>query len=177
MVQPLDWSDESLAQSQATLDGWYGALRDLAGVDADAAAGPLDADIDAALCDDLNTPQALAAFARLVDAARAADTPAEKHAAKGALRDAGAFLGLLQGDPEAWFQTRRVPAGDAASGGEAVDGDAEAAVIRGLVAERQAARAQRDFQRADEIRERLARMGIVVEDSASGPPRWKYANR
>ncbi|MFO1506169.1 MAG: cysteine--tRNA ligase [Lysobacterales bacterium] len=175
--QPLDWSDDSLAQSQATLDGWYGALRDLAGVDADVAAGPLDADIDAALCDDLNTPQALAAFARLVDAARAAGTPTERRAAKSALRDAGAFLGLLQGDPEAWFQTRRAPAGEAATGSGAFDGDAEATVIRGLVAERQTARAQRDFRRADAIRDQLTRMGIVVEDSADGSPRWKYANR
>ena len=55
--------------------------------------------------------------------------------------------------------------------------DAEATVILGLVAERQTARAQRDFQRADAIRDQLTRMGIVVEDSASGPPRWKYANR
>jgi cysteinyl-tRNA synthetase len=40
------------------------------------------------------------------------------------------------------------------------------------VAEREAARASRDFARADRIRDELAAEGIVIEDTAAGP-RWK----
>lgn len=39
----------------------------------------------------------------------------------------------------------------------------------GLMAEREQARADKDFERADEIRDRLAAMGWAVRDSADGP--------
>jgi cysteinyl-tRNA synthetase len=38
-----------------------------------------------------------------------------------------------------------------------------------LMAEREQARAAKDFARADEIRDRLAEMGWTVRDSADGP--------
>jgi cysteinyl-tRNA synthetase len=44
-------------------------------------------------------------------------------------------------------------------------GDAEA---EGLLAERERARAAKDFARADEIRDRLAALGWEVRDSADG---------
>lgn len=45
--------------------------------------------------------------------------------------------------------------------------------IRGLIAERQAAREARDFAKSDEIRDTLAGKGITVEDTANGPI-WHY---
>ena len=48
-------------------------------------------------------------------------------------------------------------------------GDAE---IDALVAERAAARKAKNFKRSDEIRDQLAAMGIVIEDTPQGP-RWK----
>ncbi|HEX5306683.1 MAG TPA: cysteine--tRNA ligase, partial [Dyella sp.] len=52
--QPLDWSDTALKQARATLDGWYGVLRDLADVET-TNEGPVPESIEAALRDDLNT--------------------------------------------------------------------------------------------------------------------------
>jgi cysteinyl-tRNA synthetase len=45
--------------------------------------------------------------------------------------------------------------------------------IDSLVEERENARKERNFKRSDEIRDELARMGIILEDTAKGP-RWKY---
>ena len=60
--QPLEWSDGLIEQSVRTLDRLYGTLRDLA----DIKASPVIPDgIEAALDDDLNTPQALAEIARI----------------------------------------------------------------------------------------------------------------
>jgi cysteinyl-tRNA synthetase len=157
--QPLDWSDATLEQAQRTLDGLYGTLRDL--VDIDGSERTVPAELLAALADDLNTPEAMAMIARLADNARKATSPAEKKAAKAALLGAGAFLGLLQQDPEAWFK-RDV--------GDAVDAD----WVERLLAERAEARKRRDFVESDRIRDELAARGVVIEDGPQGA-RWKIA--
>jgi cysteinyl-tRNA synthetase len=154
--QPLDWSDAAVAQSISTLDGWYRVLRDLAGVAVEGAL-PVPAGVEAALCDDLNTPQALAELSQLADAARQAGTDGEKREAKSALLGGGALLGLLQQDPEMWFK--------------GASNDIDAAAIDALLVERQEARAARNFKRADEIRNELAAKGIMIEDGAGGA-RW-----
>ena len=46
------------------------------------------------------------------------------------------------------------------------------AEIENLIAERQTARANRDFARSDEIRDELAGRGIILEDTKDGV-RWK----
>ena len=46
--------------------------------------------------------------------------------------------------------------------------------VEALIAERAAAKKQRDFKRSDEIRQKLTDSGIIVEDSKDGTVRWKY---
>jgi cysteinyl-tRNA synthetase len=155
--QPLDWSENAIAQAISTLDGWYRVLRDLADVGVPAANPPVPEGVETALCDDLNTPQALAELALLADRARR-DGTAE---AKAALLGGAAALGLLQQDAEAWFQRGNTQAIDASR-------------VDALLAERRTARANRDFARADAIRDELAAMNIVIEDGAQGT-RWSVA--
>jgi cysteinyl-tRNA synthetase len=150
--QPLDWSDGAIAQATSTLDGWYRVLRDMADVELSTPL-PIPERMEAALCDDLNTPQALAELSVLADAARQSGS-AE---AKAALLGGGALLGLLQQAPEAWFRR----------GESAID----EAHIEDLLQQRRAARAARDFARADAIRDELTALGIAIEDSAQGT-RW-----
>ena len=152
--QPLDWSDALVEQSVRTLDRLYGTLRDLDEVEATAAIPPA---VEAALEDDLNTPQALAELARIAGEARKATTPDERARLKSELLGAGLALGLLQQAPEAWFNRGA--------------GDADDARIQALVEERAAAKQARDFARADAIRDQLAGEGIALEDTPQGV-RW-----
>ena len=156
--QPLDWSDATVAQSISTLDGWYRVLRDLHEVNVEGSL-PVPASVEAALCDDLNTPQALAELSQLADAARQAVSDDDKRRAKAALLGAGALLGLLQQDPETWFKQ---------AGGDAAVDETR---IDALLEERRSARAAKDFKRADAIRDELTAMGIAIEDGAQGT-RW-----
>lgn len=158
--QPLDWSDATLAQARATLDGWYGVLRDRADIDVASTDEIVPEEFEAALCDDINTPAALAILSGLADAARHAITTADRHRAKAALLGAAHLIGLLREDAEAWFKQTET--------GTAID----AAWVQALLDERQSARAAKDFSRADEIRKELAEKNVVIEDGADGA-RWK----
>ncbi|WP_222564169.1 cysteine--tRNA ligase [Novilysobacter antarcticus] len=174
--QPLDWSDALIERSTRTLDRLYGTMRDIDALAGDAAPAstvdvPIPAAIEAALDDDLNTPQALSELASIATRARgmrntlaaAGENPnpaqlAPLLASATELRAAGRALGLLQQSPEAWFNR----------GG---DDDAH---IQALIDERTAAKAAKDFARADAIRDQLATEGVVLEDTPSGV-RWKRA--
>ena len=154
--QPLDWSDTLIEQCVRTLDRLYGTLRDLADLPAGEPIVPVG--IEAALCDDLNTPAALAELARIAGEARRAEGPIARARLKSELLGGGELLGLLQQDPAAWFSR----------GGEAGDDTR----IQALVDERNAAKAARDFARADAIRKQLAAEGILLEDTPQGV-RWR----
>jgi len=157
--QPLDWSARALEQSKRTLDGLYGVLRDLADVPIDAAQSRVPADIEAALADDLNTPNALAALAAVAAEARRAADPATRARRKAELLAGAELLGLLRDPPERWF-------------GWVEGSGLDVARIEALVAERHAAKQSRDFARADAIRAELTALGVAVEDTPAGP-RWR----
>jgi cysteinyl-tRNA synthetase len=155
--QPLDWTSEVLPEARRKLDRLYGALRDVEGWQALEAAP--DTDFVAALDDDLNTPQALAVLFNLARDANRSTDPTERAALAARLRASAALLGLLGADPDAWFMT------------EVSDG-LSAEQIETMLAARRAARANRDFKLADQIRDQLVEAGILIEDSAEGT-RWR----
>lgn len=149
--QRLDFSDDLLAQSVKNLDRLYGALRDAANIDA--ADMPIPDAFMAALCDDLNTPKALAELFAL---GKNAATPE----GKGALLAAAKCLGLLQQNPQDWFAAK--------TAGVEID----EAAVEALIAARAKARADKDYAAADAARDKLTAMGVAIEDTPDGTI-WK----
>jgi cysteinyl-tRNA synthetase len=164
--QPLEWTDALLDQAKAALDRLYRVLDDsarfLAAAPApDGAQSPAGAaehaELEHALHDDLNTPAAFAALFRLADKVRAAVMAKDARAAasgRGLLLDAANLMGFLTADPQAWFQ----------SGAD----EALKARVEGLIAERQAARAAKNWPEADRIRAELAALTVEVMDGPTG---------
>lgn len=152
---PLDFTDDLLKQSQASLDRLYGALLRLKHVPTP----PLKDEsaeltaFRAALADDLNTPEAIAGLFALATAANTATRTDHQARAKAELVSAASLFGVLQDDPEHWF---RASFGD------------QAAEIDALVAERVTARTNKDFATADKLRTVLAERGVEVMDGPSG---------
>jgi len=157
--QPLDWSEETLTRVQRTVDRVYGVIRD-----ANIKFGPFQAapspsnEFISALLDDLNTPQALAELNNEARRLANADNAEAAKLSAGRLLAAGALIELFQQDPQTWLT------GDT----EGLDDE----LIDQLIVERNASRKDRNFARADEIRDQLQDMGIILEDIADGT-RWR----
>ena len=156
--QPLDFTKDGVREARQELNRFYRALA----LDPDGAGdvGAIPTVVLDGLSDDLNTPLALTGVHAAADAVFAAEKEGDAAGlmvAIASLRAAGSLLGLLEHDPHVWFQ------GD---GDEAIDA---------LIEERNAARTDKDFARADEIRDELDAQGIVLEDGAGGTT-WRREN-
>ena len=159
---PINYSSVQLAQADETLLGLYRALKDAG------ESGAVDADryaeFRAAMDDDFNTPEALAAMqgaARELNQAKAVGSAQKTAAAAATLRAMGAVLGVLQQEPDAYLKR---------SVGEKTMSDSD---IEALLAARQAARAARNFAESDRIRAQLTAAGVLLEDKAGGATQWR----
>lgn len=164
---PLDWNDDVLTQAKNSLDRLYGSLRTLTEIDvanemaSDMHGEHVPAAFLEALHDDLNTPKALAELFALSKQVNTTQEPGQLKQLKLALLQAGKLLGLLQQDPDAWF------AGNAS--------DDDSAMVEQLIAERLSARAEKNWARADQIRDQLTAMGVTLEDGGDGT-KWRKGN-
>ena len=152
----LNYSEENLKLAHSALERLYTALR---GTDANATAAGGEQFIEAfkaAMDDDFNTPGALSVLfdmARELNKLKAEQNP-QTDAFAARLRELAGVLGLLYQDPETFLQA-------------GIDDD-ETKTIEALIAQRNQARANKDWATADAARDKLAAMGVVIEDGANG---------
>jgi cysteinyl-tRNA synthetase len=190
---PLDYSDVSVQEAAAGLDRLYGVLQRvdeaLAGRDAPAQvpASELSDETRAvheavlgllfqfenAMNDDFNTAEALGHVhkcARQVGGfLHEGFDPSPKNLAvvryaADSLRKVGGVLGLLQEAPETYFGAKKQGAVEARG--------LDPATIEAKIAARNQARREKEWKRADAIRDELAGLGVVLEDGPGGTT-WK----
>lgn len=157
----LNYTQENLDQAHSALERLYTSLRDITPQTADEELrSKYWQSFQQAMDDDLNAPEAMSVLfevAREINRNResAPDTAAQlAHV----LIELAEVMGLLQQSPEEFLQ------GD----------DDDVAKIEALIAKRNQARADKDWAAADEARDELTNMGIVLEDGAEGT-RWRRA--
>lgn len=164
----INYSEESLQTAKTALDRFYKSLKGFEAielVDLSVLAEP-SAHIgrfNAAMCDDFNTPVALAVMFDLVRELNTAVKDAEQSRAQALaleLKSLGAMLGLLESDPTAFLQS-----GTSTEGLSADD-------IEAQIQARVDAKANRDYALADQIREGLKEQGVIVEDNG-GVTSWR----
>jgi cysteinyl-tRNA synthetase len=142
--QPIDWTQKRLEEAAERLSLFRAHSFD----DPDV---PPSAAVLEALCDDLNTPQAIAELNALY---------ARKEAA--VLRASCKFLGIdvAAVDLNAMLRERRT--------------DLDEGAVNALIQARNSARKEKNFKESDRIRDELAAMGVVLKDSKDGTT-WEIA--
>ena len=176
---PINYSLVQLDQADAAISRLYTALRDVepAGTYEPSAATK---QFEAAMDDDFNTPEALAALQTLateINRAKAAGDARTASLRVAELLKLGNVLGLLQVPPAEFLRKAKLPppsstaSPDARPRGAALD----VQQIEALIAERREARRSKNFKRSDEIRDQLAGRGIVLEDKPDGTTEWRRA--
>jgi cysteinyl-tRNA synthetase len=177
---PIDFSDQNLKEAERALEKVYGLLKrmeqdcGLTSVDDATPPGTFWDAFCEAMDDDFNTARGIGHIFNLVKAAnRIMDGDAEADDDGSSLRTLaadlqrmGGVLGIFQESWATFFENRTASQlGAVAIAPEAIDA---------LVAERSAARKNKNWARADEIRAELESNGIVLEDKADGT-HWKVA--
>ena len=155
---PLDWTDDALNQSRRTLDRLYGALQELQEIDVEVTDSDAPAEFIDALKDDLNTPAAFAVLHRLAKQANIETDLKLLEGIKKQLLAAGNMLGILQQDPTKWFR-----------GVDEVDEEE----IEALLVSRTKAKRDKNFELADQIRDKLTNMGVEIQDRPDGTSDWR----
>jgi cysteinyl-tRNA synthetase len=143
---PIDWTLASLEESRKVLDFWY----DIVGDDTQAL-GEVDEGFGNLLSDDLNTPGAITRL-HAIASSRVGTSGQAQIDVKRKLKVSAMLLGLLG-------RTKR----------EYLTSDPKIVlvnkdVVDASIANRNAARARKDFKESDRIRDELAAMGIVLKD-------------
>lgn len=157
----LNYTQENLDQAHSALERLYTALRDITTQTAsEELRSKYWQSFQQAMDDDLNAPEAMSVLFEIAREINRNRESAQDTAAQLAhvLLELAEVMGLLQQSPEEFLQ------GD----------DDDVAKIEALIAKRNQAREDKDWAAADEARDELTNMGIVLEDGAEGT-RWRRA--
>ena len=158
--QPIEWSQNTLKSAKKMLDRIYGSIRGIELFQKTDDKANIAQSVLEALCDDLNTPKAIAEIFELVKKLNKEKDLDQKKLITNQIYASGRLLGFLQSDPEAWFS-------------DITGRDVSEDEIKRLIEIRNQARSKKDFKEADAIRKKLEDMDIIIEDTPSGV-RWSF---
>lgn len=178
---PIDFSMNNLKETEKRLSYFYNTVKMLeqfsrkanGKVERNEKASEFIEEFKASMNDDFNSAKVVAAFyglfKHLNDVLVSKKTrPAPQHCAGflEVIKEAGKVLGVLQRDPEEILeeikeiQIRRY--------GVSTD------EVEGLIDQRNAARKEKNFEKADEIRDKLLEMNILIQDTPEGT-KWSFS--
>tara|TARA_S200000501_G_scaffold34495_1_gene28635 strand:- start:446 stop:1027 length:582 start_codon:yes stop_codon:yes gene_type:complete len=154
--QPLKWSDDLVGQSKKILNTFYSFLEKYEGIDI------MDINVNeeilSSLSDDINTPKAISVLHSMFKDLK--KDPDNNELRSSFIKSAN-FMGLLFSKPSNWLLKE--------------DNNIDIKVIDELIEERKRARQSKDFLVADNIRDKLLDMGVVLEDK-NDITTWKKKN-
>ena len=152
----LNFDNESLDQARSALTRLYQAISVAPSQESDLHDDSVKEFIHS-MNDDLNTPEALSTLFGLAKLINSSQDAQDQSMYASTMRELGKVLGLLNDSSEAFLQY----------GAKLTDEE-----ISKKIDERNQARDNKNFQKADQIRDELAAQGILLDDSSDGTS-WK----
>ena len=150
--KPINFTANSINEAKNILDKLYESLRDTDFTDT-----KIDLDyknkFEEALKDDFNTPKAIKILQELVPKINKTKSSVQMEVLKFSLKELSQAIGLLNDTVENYFKY-------------SLPNDISEDEIARYVLERNDARLNKDFQKADDIRDQLLEKGVVLEDEA-----------
>ena len=154
----LDFTNESLEQAKAGLIRIYESIDEkIILKENDKTDEGFVQDFELAMNDDLNTPKAISILFEIVKKINVENDYLIKRRLVKTLKKLANIFGLLNEKPELFFQ---------------YGSDVDTQLIEEMILKRNQARKDKDFDKADEIREELKSLGIILDDKADGT-KWK----
>ena len=153
--QSLNWTDKSIDQAHSTLNRIYRVLKRVESFEIDIKNTSLPESILNSLCDDLNTPEAMAHLNDMVSKLSKSTNDSDITKLKQQVISSGKILGILQESPDSWLGIGQSQSDDTS-------------MINKLIEQRNEARKLKNFSEADQIRNKLSGMGIEIEDTPDG---------
>ncbi len=145
--QPLDWNLKILETNKKILENWYSFYSP--------EKEEISEELFNILLDDLNTPKFITSIHSLYNRAKTGDATAKKD-----LNSALKFIGLFDQNEEQFNSLRK-------------KSNLDESEIENLIKQRNLARKDKDFKKADKIRLDLEKNGILIED-LNDKTHWKY---
>ena len=152
----LNFDNESLDQARSALTRLYQAMSVAPSQESDLHDDSVKKFIDS-MNDDLNTPEALSILFGLAKSINSSQDAQDQSLYASTMRELGKVLGLLNDSSEAFLQY----------GSNLTDEE-----INQKIEERNLARDNKDFLKADQIRDELSAQGILLDDAIDGTS-WK----
>lgn len=153
--RPMNWTRSAIIEAKTILDRWYRLI------DGDIAkTATIASDIELALCDDINTPAAIRVLHQIAQAISNANNPTDIALLRGQFVASAQTLGLLYCSSQAWFH-------------QGTSMTLSESQIEDYIAQRLEAKQEKDFKKADAIRDKLLSNGIILEDITGGKTLWR----
>ncbi|MDG1436678.1 MAG: cysteine--tRNA ligase [Rickettsiaceae bacterium] len=153
--KPIDYNEKAIDDAHKTISYWYRAMEGVEDISISAEIDVPDVFIES-LLEDLNTNNAVKTINDFAKQAHLAVDKSEKKEAAQSMLVCARFLGLMSASSKDWFQ--------------GVDNSEQ---INQLIAQRSEAKVAKNWCLADEIRDKLLSMSIVIEDKKDGTTTWK----
>jgi cysteinyl-tRNA synthetase len=155
--KPMDWNQDSIQEAKIILNNFYRATEEITDnqllIDIS-----LPEEFVAALYDDLNTPKAYTVLHKIYHQINKSSGQ-EKQQLALILKKCCMFLGFLHKSSEEWFNNN----------------DEQNTDIAQMIEQRKIAKNAKNFQEADNIRQKLLDLGIILEDKEDGSTIWRRA--
>lgn len=155
--KPIDYNNKAISDAKSMISYWYRAIDKIS---ISSSHNNLPKPFIKALFEDINTHNAIKITNDYAKQVHSLINQQEKNNAAANLLACAKFLGVMNYSAKEWFQS-----------------DINSELIESLISQRLEAKKAKNWNKADNIRDKLASINIEIEDKSDGSTIWRKGSR